>query len=214
VPSWAYLRTVAAGDANLTERWHRRLRRLRRRPPARRRAQPEFDLWDRRISTHPDHLAEEARKLAEWEARERPYLVRALEQLRKLVPPGILRTNKVDCHHCRARSFHGAARPSIASDVDTPAGCRPKDKLVCILSGARRSQAALESAGMPHALAKRLWEKRVLWFVRMQPKAIAKLHFADLSTSTLLSLTVDHFQRLVCACLDSLSACRSQVATD
>ena len=29
--------------------------------------QPEFDKWDKRISTHPDHLAAEARKLAEWE---------------------------------------------------------------------------------------------------------------------------------------------------
>jgi hypothetical protein len=29
--------------------------------------QPEFDQWDKRISTHPDHLAAEARKLAEWE---------------------------------------------------------------------------------------------------------------------------------------------------
>ena len=30
-------------------------------------AQPDFDKWDKRISTHPDHLAAEARKLAEWE---------------------------------------------------------------------------------------------------------------------------------------------------
>ena len=44
-------------------------------------AQSEFDLWDKRISTHPDHLAEEARKLAEWEARERPLFVAALEKL-------------------------------------------------------------------------------------------------------------------------------------
>ena len=30
-------------------------------------AQPDFDKWDKRISTHPDHLAAEARKLAAWE---------------------------------------------------------------------------------------------------------------------------------------------------
>jgi hypothetical protein len=30
-------------------------------------AQPDFDKWDKRITTHPDHLAAEARKLAEWE---------------------------------------------------------------------------------------------------------------------------------------------------
>lgn len=30
-------------------------------------AQSDFDKWDKRISTHPDHLAAEARKLAEWE---------------------------------------------------------------------------------------------------------------------------------------------------
>lgn len=35
---------------------------------------------------------------------------------------------------------------------------------------------------MPEPLLKRLWEKRVLWFVRMQPTAIAKLHMADLAT--------------------------------
>ena len=99
-------------------------------------AQKEFDLWDKRISTHPDHLAEEARKLAEWEARERPFFKAALENLRQLIPATILRSTR----------------------------------------------ASLEDSGMPAALSKRLWEKRVLWFVRMQPKAIAKLHFADLST--------------------------------
>ena len=99
-------------------------------------AQKEFDLWDKRISTHPDHLAEEARKLAEWEARERPFFKAALENLRQLIPATILRSTR----------------------------------------------ASLEESGMPAALSKRLWEKRVLWFVRMQPKAIAKLHFADLST--------------------------------
>ena len=35
---------------------------------------------------------------------------------------------------------------------------------------------------MPDAMLKRLWDKRVLWFVRMQPTAIAKLHMADLAT--------------------------------
>lgn len=35
---------------------------------------------------------------------------------------------------------------------------------------------------MPEAVLKRLWDKRVLWFVRMQPTAIAKLHMADLAT--------------------------------
>ena len=38
---------------------------------------------------------------------------------------------------------------------------------------------------MPEALLKRLWDKRVLWFVRMQPTAIAKLHMADLATKYL-----------------------------
>jgi hypothetical protein len=99
-------------------------------------AQGEFDLWDRRISTHPDHLAEEARKMAEWENLERPHFAAALEQLRALIPATILRS----------------------------------------------SRAALESSGMPAKLSQRLWEKRVLWFVRMQPAAIAKVHFADLST--------------------------------
>ena len=38
---------------------------------------------------------------------------------------------------------------------------------------------------MPEALLKRLWDKRVHWFVRMQPTAIAKLHTADLATKYL-----------------------------
>ena len=98
--------------------------------------QNEFDRWDQRISTHPDHLAAEAKKLAEWEARERPKFAEALTKLRLLVPPHILRCTR----------------------------------------------GALEDAGMPGDLTKRLWEKRCLWFVRMQPKVIAKMHMADLAT--------------------------------
>ena len=61
--------------------------------------QPEFDKWDARISTHPDHLAAEARKLAEWEAKERPKFTSALKSLRQLVPPDILRTTRVTLEH-------------------------------------------------------------------------------------------------------------------
>jgi hypothetical protein len=46
----------------------------------------------------------------------------------------------------------------------------------------RTTRQHLEAAGMPEGLVKRLWDKRVLWFVRMQPTAIAKLHMADLAT--------------------------------
>lgn len=46
----------------------------------------------------------------------------------------------------------------------------------------RTTRRHLEAAGMPEALLKRLWDKRVLWFVRMQPTSIAKLHMADLAT--------------------------------
>lgn len=34
---------------------------------------------------------------------------------------------------------------------------------------------------MPVEFAKRLFERRVLWFVWMEPAAISRLHFADLS---------------------------------
>jgi hypothetical protein len=100
------------------------------------RAEPEYEKWAQRVSTHPEHLAAEKLKDEEWAARERPKCAAALAYMRSIVPEGIMQTTR----------------------------------------------SALAQQGMPGPLLKRLWEKRVIWFVHMDEQSIAKIHPADLST--------------------------------
>ncbi len=45
---------------------------------------------------------------------------------------------------------------------------------------AKGSMAILEARGLPKAVARRVWEKKALWLVRIPPGVIAKTHVADL----------------------------------
>ena len=79
------------------------------------------------------------------------------------------------CAPCVAWDWSRKERPKFAEALTKLRGVVPPDIL-------RTTRRHLEAAGMPEPLLKRLWDKRVLWFVRMQPTAIAKLHMADLAT--------------------------------
>jgi hypothetical protein len=79
------------------------------------------------------------------------------------------------CAPCVAWNWSRKERPKFAEALTKLRGVVPPDIL-------RTTRRHLEAAGMPEPLLKRLWDKRVLWFVRMQPTAIAKLHMADLAT--------------------------------
>ena len=98
-------------------------------------AEPDYEKWALRVSTHPDHLAAESRKAEAWEAKERPKRAAALAFMRGVVPADILET--------------------------TRGSLQQRD-------------------GMSEPLLRRLWEKRVLWFVRMHERVVAKIHPTDL----------------------------------
>ena len=100
-------------------------------------AEPAYEKWARRVSTHPTHLAAEKRRLAEWDAKERPKRAAALAFLRRIVPADIERTTR---------------------------------------------SSLQQREGMTEPLLLRLWEKRVLWFVRMHTQAVAKIHKSDLKS--------------------------------
>jgi hypothetical protein len=53
-----------------------------------------FEKWEKRVCTHPDHLAAEQRKKEEWEQKERPKCAAALEFIRGVLPPHILQTTR------------------------------------------------------------------------------------------------------------------------
>ena len=97
----------------------------------------EYEKWEKRVSTHPDHIVAEKRKMEEWERKEQPKRSAALAFIRRLLPPAVTQTTR----------------------------------------------AALgQQEWMTEPLLKRLWEKRVLWFVHMNERDVAKIHYADLKT--------------------------------
>ena len=60
---------------------------------------------------------------------------------------------------------------------------------------------SLSSAGLPPALVKRVWEKKVLWLLRAEPGFIARIHAADLNLKyTIQGLDLTEV-RAVYACL-------------
>jgi hypothetical protein len=52
-------------------------------------AQTEYDYWDKFVSDHPDHIAEQAQLAAEWENKQRPVNNAALCLTRGFVPSDI-----------------------------------------------------------------------------------------------------------------------------
>lgn len=52
-------------------------------------AQPEYDKWDRIVSCHPEHLAEQERLENEWEEKIQKLCLEALAELRDIVPVDI-----------------------------------------------------------------------------------------------------------------------------
>jgi len=57
-------------------------------------AQAEFDKWDQRLNDHPDKIAADARKEAEWEAEQGPLNEAALWLCRSFVPKDIRELNE------------------------------------------------------------------------------------------------------------------------
>ena len=57
-------------------------------------AQPEFDKWERIMSSHPEHIAQLEKADMEWETTQAPLNKAALTRLRSLFPPDLTRCPK------------------------------------------------------------------------------------------------------------------------
>ena len=60
------------------------------------RAQPEFDKWERIMSSHPEHIEQLEKEDSDWETAQRPLNLAALQTLRRLFPTNLTNCNKND----------------------------------------------------------------------------------------------------------------------
>lgn len=87
----------------------------------------------------------------------------------------------VENHPEQRAAAAAAAMAWERSNAQPNAAAVQEMRRVVPLDVASVSKKELIGRGVHPKLARRLFEKKVLWFVRMDPKLIAKLHVADLN---------------------------------
>ena len=141
-------------------------------------AQNDFDKWDKIISTHPETMATEAREEKEWQQVEGPLSEQALETMRGFVPIDI-----------QSQSSDSLTEKGVRREEKKPAlccmlycmqncvYCGVYCGVYCACCGRVLIQVfPLLLPQVPKAIIRRLFTKKILWMVRMDPAYIANLH--------------------------------------
>jgi len=122
-------------------------------------AQAAFDKWDTFIRNHPDHIEKTKKAALEWcDEQAEPNNAARLE-MRSFVPADIWQSDLT-----RLKSSYAALAAASPPSSSAP-GANTK---------------ALSSSQFEE-IAKRVWQRKVLWFVRADPSLIStKIHAVDL----------------------------------